>query len=95
MSSKHTITAWCPFGLQPDALETKITYYYTKGAAAIMYGTPQPADPEEIEFDSVRLWGYTIDVGMQKLLDEWAAEWLSDDYGREAAIEHVRSREDA
>lgn len=87
--SKHTIRAWCPFGLQPDSLEVEITYTYTPGAAAIMYGdAPQPADPEELDFISARMVQHDIDAGLQKMLDEWAGEYLSTD-GFEDACENA------
>lgn len=41
--SKHKMTAWAPFGLQPDSLECVIEYTYSPGSPAVYYGTPQPA----------------------------------------------------
>jgi len=85
--TKHRMTAWAPFGLQPDSLECVIEYTYSPGSPAVYYGTPQPADPASVDFVSVKLVHHQIDTGLQAMLDEWAAEYLSEDYGREKAIE--------
>lgn len=88
MATKHKMTAWAPFGLQPDSLEVLIEYSYTPGAAAIMYGTPQPADPEEVDLISVKLTLHQIDDSMQAMLTEWAGEYLSTD-GFEKACQNA------
>jgi len=77
--TRHEIKAWAPFGLQPDSLEVLIQYTYTPGNAAVLYGTPQPADPAELDFESVKLVHHQIDESMQLMLDEWAAEYISGD----------------
>jgi hypothetical protein len=87
--SKHKMTAWAPFGLQPDSLECVIEYTYSAGSPAVYYGTPQPADPASVDFHSVKLVHHQIDTGLQLMLDEWAAEYLSEDYGREKAIDNA------
>lgn len=75
--SKHRMTAYAPFGLQPDSLECVIEYTYSAGSPAVYYGTPQPADPASVDFHSVKLVHHQIDTGLQLMLDEWAAEYLS------------------
>ena len=30
--SKHTMTAWAPFGLDPDGLPVDVTFTYSKGS---------------------------------------------------------------
>ncbi len=87
--SKHKMTAYAPFGLQPDSLECVIEYTYSPGSPAVYYGTPQPADPASVDFVSVKLTLHTIDDSMQKMLDEWAAEYLSEDYGRAKALDNA------
>ena len=79
---------WAPFGLQPDSLECVIEYSFTPGSPAVYYGTPQPADPAEVDLISVKLVHHQIDDAMQKMLDEWAGEYLSTD-GYEDAIENA------
>ena len=83
--SKHRMTAYAPFGLQPDSLECVIEYTYSAGSPAVYYGTPQPADPASVDFHSVKCV-HPLNDAMQAMLDEWAAEYLSEDYGRETAI---------
>lgn len=89
--SKHRMRAWAPFGLQPDSLECVIEYRYTPGSAAVYYGTPQPADPAEVDLISVKLVHHQIDDQMQAMLEEWAGELLSTS-GYEAAIENAMER---
>lgn len=86
---KHRMKAYAPFGLQPDSLECVIEYTYYPGCAAVYYGTPQPAEPAGVDFVSVKLVNHTIDDSMQKMLDEWAAEYLSEDYGRAKALDNA------
>jgi hypothetical protein len=86
--SRHQITAWCPFGLQPDGLEVSIEYTYRPGTRATRI---DPADPAEVELISARLVHHTISDSMQIMLDEWATEWLGDD-GYEKAIDHAEGR---
>lgn len=90
--SKHRMVAWAPFGLQPDGLECVIEYTYTPGSPAVIYGTPQPADPEEFDLISVKLVHHQIDDALQVMLEEWAAEYLSEDYGRDQAYENTLAR---
>lgn len=89
MASKHTIIAYCPFGLESDALEVWITYLFTPGRPAVMYlrnGDPgYPADPAEVELVSAKLVYHPINDAMQKMLDEWAVEFLADDEGYQDA----------
>jgi hypothetical protein len=87
MATKHTLTAYAPFGLQPDSLEVLIKYTYSAGRPAVMYGTPQPADPEEVDLISVKLVYNQIDDSMQAMLTEWAGEYLSTDDGFEKACQ--------
>lgn len=92
--SKHRMTAWAPFGLQPDSLECVIEYTYSPGSPAVYYGTPQPADPASVDFHSVKLVHHPINDAMQAMLDEWAAEYLSEDYGRAKALDNALDREE-
>ncbi len=91
--SKHKMLAYCPFGIEPDSLEVLIEYTYSPGRPARMYlrnGDPgYPADPPEVDFVSAKLTLHTIDDSMQKMLDEWAAEYLSEDYGRAKALDNA------
>ena len=98
MSSKHTMTAYCPFGLGEVAVDIKFTY--SPGRPAVMYlrnGDPgDPADPAEVEFVSVRLRDVNNDW-LNKMAAEWAEEYLANDDGFIAAcqaaeddIEHDR-----
>ena len=99
MGNKHTITAFAPFGLDEDGLPCDITFTYTPGRPMVhtlRNGDPgYPVDPEEVDFHAVTCADLALPPEYQKKLDEWATEYLSDGYGREAAIEHVHSREDA
>ncbi len=91
--SKHTMTAYAPWGLQPDAIECQITFTYYRGCDAVMYGNPQPADPASVDFHAVTC-KHPLDAEMQAMLDEWAGEYLAGE-GYADAIAHVRDREDA
>lgn len=84
----HKMKAWAPFGLQPDALECMIEYTYAAGSHAVYYGTPQPADPASVDFVSVKCV-HALSGEMQAMLDEWAGEWLSEDYGRAKALDNL------
>ena len=90
--SKHKMTAWAPFGLQPDALEVQIEYTFSAGRPAVMYlrnGDPgYPADPAEADLISVKCV-HPLNDAMQKMLDEWAGEYLGTE-GYEDAIENAR-----
>lgn len=88
--TNHCMKAWAPFGLQPDSLEVLIEYTYTPGARATRI---DPADPAEVDLISVKLVHHQIDDAMQAMLDEWAAEYLNGDYGREEAYENTLARE--
>ena len=89
--SKRTITAFAPFGLDPDGLPVDITFNYTKGRPAVMYlrnGDPgYPADPAEVEFVSVTCEDLTLPPAYQKKLDEWAVEYLASDDGYGKALD--------
>lgn len=76
MRTKHRLTAWAPFGLQPDSLECVIEYTYTPGARATRI---DPADPAEVDLISVKLVHHPINDAMQAMLDDWASEYLSTD----------------
>ena len=86
--SRHTMKAWAPFGLQPDALECMIEYTYSAGSPAVYYGTPQPADPASVDFVSVKCV-HPLSGEMQAMLDEWAGEALSEDYWRAKALDNA------
>lgn len=83
------MTAWAPFGLQPDSLECVIEYTYSPGSPAVYYGTPQPADPASVDFVSAKLVHHQINDSMQKMLDEWAVEYLASDDGFTDAVENA------
>jgi hypothetical protein len=65
-----------------DGFEVEITFTYTPGSPAQgpSYASGgQPADPAEVEFMSARpVAGELLLPEMQKPLDDWAADWLSD-----------------
>lgn len=92
--SKHKMTAWAPFGLEPDSLEVLIEYKFSPGRPAKMYlrnGDPgYPADPAEVDFLSAKLVHHTINDSMQKMLDEWAVEYLASDDGFTDAVENAQ-----
>lgn len=91
--SKHTMKAYMPFGL--GEIEVSIRYTYLPGRPAVMYlrnGDPgYPAEDPEIEFVSATSTLHQLDDMMQKMLDEWAAEYLAEDEGFAAAMEHAES----
>ena len=91
MSSKHTITAWAPFGLDPDGLPVDLTFTYSKGRPAVMYlrngDAGYPADPPEVEFVSVHCEDLKLPEAYQKKLDEWAVEYLAGEDGFGAAVD--------
>ncbi len=97
MSAKHRMTAWCPFGLNKDGLEVVIQFKYSPGRPAVMYlknGDPgYPADPPEVDFVEANLVHHTIDTGMQKMLDEWAVEYLASDDGFLEAVEAAQEED--
>ena len=97
--SKHTITAFAPFGLDPDGLPVDLTFTYSKGRPAVMYlrnGDPgYPADPPEVDFVSVHCEDLTLPPEYQKKLDEWAVEYLATEDGFNEAADHADFREDA
>ena len=68
-----------------------IEYSFTPGSPAVMYGTPQPADPAEVDLISVKLVHHQIDDQMQAMLEEWAGEYLSTD-GYSDALENAMER---
>ena len=104
--SKHKMTAWCPFGLEPDALEVLIEYTFSPGRPAVMYlrnGDPgHPGWDAEVEVVSIKPGagnhGVFTDIADRMLLDE-AQDWL-DNEGHDAALEiaaedHEADREEA
>ena len=89
MSSKRTLTAYCPFGL--GEIEVRVIYTYTAGRPprGPSYASGgEPADPPEIEFVSVALPGSTLGAAHQQLLDTWAEEWLADE-GFDDAVDNA------
>jgi hypothetical protein len=76
MATKHKMTAYCPFGLQPDSLEVLIEYTYTPGSRATRI---DPADPAEVDLISAKLVHHQISDMMQIMLEEWAGEYLTAD----------------
>ena len=74
--STHRMTAYCPFGLQPDSIQVEITYTYTAGSRATRI---DPADPAEVQFVSAKATLHALDDTMQAMLSEWAQEYLADD----------------
>ena len=88
--SKHRMTAWAPFGLQPDSLECVIEYLFTPGSPDVMYlrnGDPgYPGYPPEVGLISVKCV-HPLDEAMQKMLTEWAIEHLASDDGFTDAVE--------
>lgn len=101
MSRAHMMTAWAPFGLEPDALEVLITYVFSPGRPAVMYlrnGDPgYPADPAEVDFRAVKVADKTLILpsNLQKALDDWAVEYLANDAGYAAALEVAASDHEA
>lgn len=89
--SQHTMKAHCPFGI--GEIEVEITFEYTKGCRAILYGTPQPADPEQVDFISAACPTHSLDTMMSKMVEEWAENYLSDDDGYDRAATHACERE--
>jgi hypothetical protein len=69
-TTTHTIDAFCLFGL-----DVEITYTYTPGAPATRI---DPADPTETGFASAKA-SVPLDPSLQKLLDDWAADWVGDE----------------
>ena len=74
--SKHKLTAYCPFGLQPDSIQVEIVYTYTAGSRATRI---DPADPAEVQCVSARATLHALDDTMAAMLTEWAQEYLADD----------------
>ena len=97
----HRMKALCPFAL--DGIEVEITYTFTPGApeqGPTYSSGGQPADPDEVEFVSVDAWlaTYPLLQSIQKMLDEWAIEYLASDDGfddaRNQAIEDEEAARD-
>ena len=79
MNHKHTLTAYCPFGL--GEIDVEITYHYTPGrpARGPSYASGgEPPDPPEVEFLSAK-FGAKLDKDLQERLDEWAEDLLQGD----------------
>ena len=89
--SKHTITAFAPFGLDPDGLPCDITFTYSKGRPAVMHlrnGDPgYPADPPDVDFISVKCVDLDLSPTYQKMLDDWAIAYLASDDGFGSAVD--------
>lgn len=89
MSTQHTITAvraGYTNGMDWEA-EYVITFNYLRGAAPIIHpaDNADPGWPAEIEFVSVKPVIGTVDAGAftdlaQRDLDDWATEWLDENY---------------
>jgi hypothetical protein len=96
MATKHKMTAYCPFGLQPDSLEVLIEYTYTPGSRATRI---DPADPAEVDLISAKLVHHQISDMMQIMLEEWAGEYLTadgyEDACNAASDDNTSAREDA
>lgn len=85
MTSKHTMTALCPFGL--DHIEVEIGFTFLKGSPAQgpSYSSGgEPADPDEVELVYVKATGNTLDDVMRCILDRWAEDYLADEGFSEA-----------
>ena len=92
----HRMKALCPFAL--DAIEVEITYTYLPGApeqGPTYSSGGQPADPDEVEFVSVGHAASLLSPPLQKMLDEWAIEYLASDDGFAAAVDHAEDDESA
>ena len=73
MSTTHTIRTHCPFGL--DGIDVTITYTYVKGSPATRN---EPAWSSEVE--CVKAEAHVpLDPALQKLLDDWAEDWVGDE----------------
>jgi hypothetical protein len=89
MTTKYTLTAYCPFGL--GEIEVDIVYTYTPGrpARGPSYASGgEPADPPEIEFVSAALPKDKLSDHHQLMLNEWAEEWLADE-GFDDAVDNA------
>lgn len=93
--SRHTIIAersGHTDGMDWEA-EYEIAFDFVKGSPAIIWGDPpQPAEPDEVSFVSVKPVIGVLDHGAftdlaQADLDDWAREWLDENYA--AAIDTV------
>ena len=86
------MTAWAPFGLQPDAIECSIVYTYSPGRPMVMYlrnGDPgYPEEPATVDFVSAEC-AHPLNPAMQKMLDDWAIEYLASDDGFDDACNHA------
>lgn len=100
-ATKHKVEAAWPIGY--DEIRVIITFTFLKGAPeqGPSYASGgQPADPDEIEFVSAKLFDeHTPSPFFRHYLNEWAAAWLADegeDAARDAAFDDDESaREDA
>lgn len=89
MTTKHTLTAHCPFGI--GETEVKVTYTYTAGrpAQGPSYASGgEPAEPPEVELVEAVLPGCTLNAEHRKLLIEWAEEWLAGE-GWDEAVDNA------
>jgi len=78
MSTKHIVTAYCPFGLGEIAVDIVYTYTPGRPARGPSYASGgEPADPPEVEFVSAALPEGTLNPHHQTMLVEWAEEWLA------------------
>lgn len=89
--SKHTIRADFPCGI--SEVEVEISFDFSPGQPAVLYqrnGDPGwPAESAEIEFLSAAPIDQSVVLGsyMQRILDDWAADYLSDDQGHDLALD--------
>jgi len=84
----HSIPA-CHTPADPDAPEVELLVYYTftKGDPGRYFGRPEdcyPAEPAEVEFDSVT----HLDGTPAPEFADWAREWLAGE-GFDAAVEEA------
>ena len=62
MASKHTLTAFFPFGEEEVDVEVTYTYLAGRPARGPSYASGgEPADPPEIEFVSAGSWSCEVD----------------------------------
>ena len=91
MTSKHTLTAYCPLWFAGDEIEVEITYTYIAGrpARGPSYASGgEPADPPEIEFVSATVTGSTLGKALQDKLNDWAEAWVTG-VGWDDAVSHA------
>ena len=88
------ITGYCPFGNEEDGLEVRIEFSYTPGAGPTGPSYSSGGEPgygAEIEFVGAKCVHHELPASLQPWLDEWAADYLAGDYGRDKAIDEATS----